>query len=211
LRPHLTAIEGGDDGGSIGAIARVAAVLGADLSARLYPTSGPAIHDRIQARIGDALVAMLDKRWRVYPEVPVRTPTPGRIDFVLFDAETAVAIVTEIESGLRRVEQQIGWHRLKAEALPSSPIWPDVVDGDSGPTIHRLLVVRSTRDTRGLAQQLAGTLLAAYPATSRDVRAALTSSASWPGPGVLGVSVHGSVVRFDPRISTTPHPTRHHC
>ena len=103
---HLSALEAGRVDASLNVFARVAAVLGADLTVRLYPNSGPAIHDRIQARIGEALATLVKAagpRWRLYPEVPVRTPTRGRLDFVLFDAVAAVAVTTEIESGLRRI------------------------------------------------------------------------------------------------------------
>jgi transcriptional regulator with XRE-family HTH domain len=200
-RAHLSAIEAGDDGGSVGTIARLAAVLGAHLHARLYPNSGPAIHDRIQARVGEAVVRILDARWRVFPEVPVRAPTRGRIDLVLFDAEARLAVATEIESGLRRIEQLIGWHRLKAEALPSSPIWPELAR-DGPPAIHRLLVVRATRETRAVATSLEVTLRAAYPAAEDELRAALAGRSPWPGDCVMWVSVRGTNVSFKPRHGT---------
>lgn len=49
--------------------ARLAAALGADLSARLYPNTGPAIRDRHQAGIPEALLALLHPRWRPHTEV----------------------------------------------------------------------------------------------------------------------------------------------
>jgi len=130
----------------------------------------------------------------------VRAPTRGRLDLVLVDAAAGVIVATEIESGLRRIEQLIGWHREKAEALPSSPIWPDLVVEGRPATIHRLLILRSTRETRATATEVVATLRAAYPAAQRDVLAALAGREPWPGAGLLWVSLRGNRVSFDPRV-----------
>jgi transcriptional regulator with XRE-family HTH domain len=164
--------------------ARLAAALGADLSARLYPNTGPAIRDRHQARIVEALVQGLHERWRVWPEVGVRQPVRGWIDAVLVDPEPPLAIATEVESSLSRLEQAIRWSSAKADALDSSRAWPF---GPSGPvpTVDRLLVVRATRATRDVAATFAGTLHAAYPADPWQALAALRGATPWPGPTLL--------------------------
>jgi transcriptional regulator with XRE-family HTH domain len=133
--------------------ARLAAALGADLSARLYPNTGPAIRDRHQARIVRALIRGLHDRWRVWPEIGVRQPVRGWIDAVLVDANQPLAVATEVESSLTRLEQAIRWSTAKADALDSSRAWPFGVAGQR-PVVDRLLVVRATRATREVAEVL---------------------------------------------------------
>jgi transcriptional regulator with XRE-family HTH domain len=72
---HLCRIEDGRERPSIDTDARLSAALGSDLNARIYP--GPAIHDRHQARIVEALLQRLHSRWHAYLEVPVRSPARG--------------------------------------------------------------------------------------------------------------------------------------
>ena len=54
---------------------RLAAVLGADVSVRLYPNTGPAIRDRLSAPMLEALLGTLDLRWHPFTEVAVRKPS----------------------------------------------------------------------------------------------------------------------------------------
>ena len=58
----LARVESGTATPSFETYALLAAALGADLSVRLYPNTGPAIRDRHQARILEALLAMLHPR-----------------------------------------------------------------------------------------------------------------------------------------------------
>lgn len=59
---QLSRIENGNTEASRRALFRVAAVLGADLSERLFPTTGPTIRDRHQAQILEALLTVLHPR-----------------------------------------------------------------------------------------------------------------------------------------------------
>jgi transcriptional regulator with XRE-family HTH domain len=180
----ISRAEAGLEVPGIETYARLAAALGADLSARLYPNTGPAIRDRHQARIVEALVQGLHHRWRVWPEVGVRQPVRGWIDAVLVDADPPLAVATEVESSLSRLEQTIRWSTAKADALDSSRAWPFGVSGKA-PAVDRLLVVRATRATRDLAAAFAGTLQAAYPADPWQALASLRGATHWPGPTLL--------------------------
>ena len=94
-----------------------------------------------------------------------------------------LVVATEVESTIRRLEQQLRWAQDKADSLPSSAAWALMapVDGPR-PVISRLLIVRSTRSTRDIARAFEATLAAAYPARAADVHAALTTAdAPWPG------------------------------
>ncbi|HEY4190281.1 MAG TPA: helix-turn-helix transcriptional regulator [Candidatus Limnocylindrales bacterium] len=187
----LGRIETGSREPSLSTLTAVATVLGADLSVRLYPTTGPRIRDRIQAAMVEAFLGVLDRRWIASPEVPVHRPARGVIDVVLTGRREPLAIASEFNSELRRLEQQIRWHREKEESLPSADLWRlAAVRGQ--PATSRLLVLRSTRTMRDLALAFEQTLRAAYPAPSGDAVAALTSSRSpWPGPAIVWMAVEG--------------------
>ena len=195
---HLCDIEGGRGDWSPRSLNRIAVALGADLSIRLYPNTGPHIRDRIQVRIVEALLRMLHPRWRPSVEVAVRHPARGIIDSVLDDRSSPVIVAVESESDLRRVEQHLRWTQDKADSLPSSDLWRFTVgERDEEPSISRLLVLRSTRSNRELVRDLEATFRAAYPADPDAIRQALTTAdAPWPGAGMLWAVVEGGTARI---------------
>ena len=168
-------------------------VLGADLSMRVYPTTGPTVRDAIQAPIGEELLRIVAPTWRRSVEVGVYRPARGFIDIVFDEPSLAVAVATEIQSRIDRLEQQVRWAQDKAQSLPSSDMWR-FLDGEHA--ISRLLVLRSTSATREVARRFQATLEAAYPARAADVFTALTIAGTpWPGPGILWADVDGDHVR----------------
>jgi transcriptional regulator with XRE-family HTH domain len=172
---------------------RLAAVLGADLGVRLYPNTGPVVRDRLSAPMLEALLSVLDRRWRPFTEVSVRTPSRGWIDAALHDARGRVIVGTELQSELRRLEQLVRWHGAKAASLPSWEGWAHL--GEE-PEVSRLLIVRRTRATRAVAAEFAQQLRVAYPAHPDDALTALTTpGAAWPGPALLWADVQGSTAR----------------
>lgn len=174
-------------------LAVVAAVLGADLGVSLYPQTGPVIHDRVQAPMVEGLLRAIGPRWKPTPEVRVSTPARGVIDLVLDDTSSDTLAATEFQGQVRRLEQQIRWHREKQEALPSSEVWPFASEGGARRlTTSRLLVLRSTRALRELAGTYEATLRAAYPARTVDAVAALVGEAPWPGPAIVWMRVEGA-------------------
>jgi transcriptional regulator with XRE-family HTH domain len=195
---YLSAIEAGHAVPSLHVLNRIALPLGADLSLKLYPNTGPRIRDRISARMLEPLLRGLHPRWRPSLEVPVRRPARGVIDCVLDDQNGPTVVAAELESDLRRLEQQIRWGREKAESLPSSDLWPFLVSDRPEPRrIARLLVLRSTRTSRTMAKDLRATFEAAFPADPARILEALRSpDAPWPGDGLLWVYVEGSEGRL---------------
>ena len=189
---YVWRIFNGNERPSIETYARLASVLGADLSARAYPNSGPTIRDRHQARIEEALLREAGPRWRPLTEVGVRQPVRGWIDLALHEPREQVVVATEIESQLNRLEQQVRWSIAKAEALPSWPGWPALGD----PRISRLLVVRWTRRTRAVAAEFPRQLAAAFPAHPADALAALAGDLPWPGPALVWARLEPLGVRF---------------
>jgi hypothetical protein len=106
-------------------------------------------------------------------------------------------VASEIQSELRRLEQQIRWHREKELSLPSSSIWPLRAGGVGEPQTSRLLVLRTSTAILDVARSFGETLRAAYPARTADVVAALTThDAPWPGAGIVWVRVAGRDVRL---------------
>jgi hypothetical protein len=180
----ISRVEAGAEVPSIETFSRIASGLGGDLSIRIYPNTGPAIRDRHQARIAEAMVRAIDPRWTPLPEVGVRHPVRGWIDIVLVERTSGVILAGEIESAPKRLEQLLRWSTAKAEALASAAGYPFGIEvGD--PKIHRLLILRDTRANRELAAMFGGVLRAAYPADPWHARAALLGASSWPGDAVL--------------------------
>ena len=189
---HLSQIFAGDREPSVAVLTAISRALGGDLSIRFYPSGGPQIHDRIQARIVEELLRIAHPSWDRLVELPVTRPARGFID-VVFD-RSADIVATEVESRLDRLEQQVRRADEKARSLPSSDLWPRL-DGDR--RIHRLLVLRSTATTREIARRFGSTLAVAYPARAVDLYAALTEQdLPWPGHGVLWADVRGDEARI---------------
>jgi transcriptional regulator with XRE-family HTH domain len=190
---YLCRIEDGLGRASLDAYAKLSVALGADLGSRLYPNTGPAIRDRFQAPMLEALITQAHARWRPYPEVAVRHPARGWIDLVLHDARAETVIPTEIQSDLRRLEQLLRWFPEKVASLPSWEGWAQL-----GPvaTTSQLLIVRSTKATRTIGREFQRQLAAAYPAHPADALAALTGTAPWPGPALIWPDIEPNRVRF---------------
>jgi transcriptional regulator with XRE-family HTH domain len=180
---EISRIEAGRVRPTVETCERLSVGLGADLSMRLFPNAGPAIRDRHQARIVEALVAGLDRRWRAWPEVGVRQPVRGWIDVVLADPGSASLIATEIVSSIRRLEQLLRWSGAKAEAIASSEPWPFGITGN--PQLSRLMIVRATAANVALITAFRATTDAAYPASPWQAFDALTGGAPWPGSSLL--------------------------
>lgn len=188
---HLCGIEKGTSEASTAVLVGIADVLGADLSIRAYPNTGPRIHDRIQSQIVEQLLRATRPRWRAFVEVPVTRPARGYVDVVLADNAHPLYVATEVSSEIRRLEQHFRWAQDKASSLRSAALWANAPEGCE---ISRLLVLRSTRNTRDLAQRFPETFRALYPARARDVFDSVCGDLPWPGPGVLWARVDGDVV-----------------
>jgi transcriptional regulator with XRE-family HTH domain len=181
-------IESGERPASLATLVAIATVLGAELSVRPWPTPGPRLRDRIQAAAIERVVRSLHPRWIGVPEVPVYRPARGVVDLVIHDHPATVAIEGEMHSRLLRLEEQVRRHREKEESLGSSGLWRGLAGAHELAT-SRLLILRSTRELRDLANAFASTLAAAYPARARDAIDALVSGSDWPGAAVVWVRV----------------------
>jgi len=182
---HLSRIERGLVEPSLEVLESIASALGATVSVRLQPTTGPRIRDHLQARMVEALLQEAHPSWHRLVEVTVHRPARGTIDLVLSRVGSPV-VATECHSELRRLEQQLRWAMDKAESLPSAAAWTFLAaETDPGPA-SRLLVLRSTRAMRDLANSFEQTLRAAYPAgTTEAVRALREPNVSWPGAAII--------------------------
>ena len=189
---YLSRILRGQARPSVETYAALGAALGADLAARLYPTTGPAVRDRHQAPILECLLGMIHPRWHPFTEVAVRKPSRGWIDVALHEPRENVLVATEIESEINRLEQQVRWSGEKADSLPSWAGWASLGE----PTVSRLLVVRWTRATREVARTFPRQLAAAYPAHPADAIAALTGGVPWPGPALVWARLDRGRVRL---------------
>ena len=192
---YLGRIEAGVHEPGLRVLASLGAVLGADVSLRFHPMTGPRIHDRWQAPMEECFLRELHRRWITSPEVVVTKPSRGVIDLVLGELAERLLVASELNSQLRRLEQQIRWHREKEASLPSSELW-SFAAADGVPHTSRLLVLRSTAELRDLAATYTETLRAAYPARTADALASLTGTAPWPGAAIVWVHLHGREARL---------------
>jgi transcriptional regulator with XRE-family HTH domain len=193
---HLPRIEAGERFPSADALVALAAVMGYEVSIRLFASSGPRTRDGIQVRMIEALLRVLHRRWLPRLEVAVYRPVRGVIDVVLQDRVTSDLVAGEGHSALHVVEQQLRWAGQKADALPSAAGWPwaDVLDG---PRIGRLLLLRSSAANRELVRALPHTFATGYPASSADaVRALTAGDRPWPGAAIVWVQVEGRETRL---------------
>lgn len=179
---YIAEIESGTANPSIETCVRLARGLGADLPFRLYPTTGPAIRDHIQAAIAEMMLGRTHARWVRYAEIAVHRPSRGWIDLGFHDPPAATFVATEIQSELRRLEQLVRWAEAKAAALPSWDGWPRL---GAEPNVSRLLVVRETRGNRSVAEEHRLLLRASYPADGRDALDSLSGRGPWPGAAIL--------------------------
>ena len=190
----LSLIERGLREASLAILVAIATALGGTVSIRLFPGTGPRLRDPIQARITEVLVRILDARWTRLVEVPVNRPARGVIDLVAHDLGAGIVIATEVQSELRRLEQQLRWSNEKASSLPSADFWRFV---EPGVKIDQLLVLRSTRANRQLAERFSQTLAAVFPASPIDAYRALTTpDIPWPGSSILWATVEGDAARI---------------
>lgn len=195
---HLSAIERGLSEASLATLVAIGHVLGANVSVRLFPGTGPRIRDRFQALIVEALMRTAHPAWKRMAEVPVRRPARGVID-VVFARPREVIVATEVQSEVRRLEQELRWGRDKAESLPSAASWTMLSGGAERIRVERLLVLRNTQANRAVAKAFAETLRGAYPAAARDAYRALGDpTAAFPGSAILWCDVSGGIARIRP-------------
>lgn len=191
--PYVARVLAGAENPTPEAYGRLAGVLGADFSMRLYPNTGPAIRDRHEAPILECLLQARHPRWQPFIEVAVQRPSRGWIDVAFHELRERVIVATEIQGALNRLEQLIRWSAAKADALPSWDGWTQLGED---PAISRLLVVRRTRATRQVAAEFAGQLRVAYPAHPDDAITALTGTAAWPGPALVWAVIENGKARL---------------
>lgn len=200
-RSHIARIESASARPSLEVLTAIGVALGADMSLRYFPGSGPRLQDRFQAAMIEAFLKELDPRWLVELEVPISQPSRGVIDVVLTDRQSAVTVAAEAQSQLRRLEQQVRWSAEKADGLTQRLIRDG--RGSAERRVSRLLILRSTVATREIARRYGATLSVAYPARTEEVVRALTSpTAPWPEGGIVWMHVEGdraTFMRFPPR------------
>lgn len=178
-------------------LSAVAAALGATVSTGIYPDTGPPIRDHIQARMIEALLRALHRRWRRFVEVPVQQPARGVIDLVLHEPDEQIMVATEAQSEMRRLEQQLRWSRAKAGALVSSELVAQLGEANRPRSVSSLLLLRSTRATRELAISFRELLTTAFPAPYDAAIEALRGPiAPWPGPALVWLQVDPAETRI---------------
>jgi transcriptional regulator with XRE-family HTH domain len=186
-RAHVSRIERGLAAASLDVVAIVAALLGADVSVRLFPTVSARLRDHVQAPMVEAFIRRLHPRWAAIPEMPVPAAR-GVIDLALRLRREAFGVACEFHSQLRSID--LIQRRLAEKRLALASI------DRFGPETSSLLIVRSTALNREVVCAHEGTLGASFPARSVDAVAALGGEAAWPGPALLWIRVEGETAEL---------------
>jgi len=186
-RTFLGRIEAGNAHPSLETLVACGTALGAEVSVRIYAGTGPRLTDRHQARMVECILRELHPIWRPHLEVAVSRPVRGVIDGVFERHDSGLFVVSDFQSSLPRLEQQLRWMAEKSGALGSS----DLVDDRPMPVVSRLLVLRSTVATRSIARAFESTLRAAYPARTREAVESLRTGSPWPGAAIVWVRIDG--------------------
>ena len=184
-RATICRMEAGDPAVADRIRARAAAVLGADFRLSLYPDAAPLIHDAAHARLVEALLRLRHPSWRAKVEAPV--PGTGRRSTDLRLDRGDATILFEVETHVHALEAIIREGEDKRSAVAAA----GTADADfdaagAGRRVHVILVLPPTRHHRTLVAAHPGTIKAAFPASTADIRRALTSADTpWPGDGIL--------------------------
>ena len=157
---------------------RVAALLGADLKLSAYTRSGPLIRDMVQARIVEAILAWIDRRWRRTVEAHVQGADRRSIDLRLYGP--AGVVLCEVESRVGSLEEIIRELHAKRDAVRASQ------RPTGEPSIHVVLILPRTRYHLEIVRQHPRTIEAAFPMPSAAIEAALKDvTIPWTGDGIL--------------------------
>jgi transcriptional regulator with XRE-family HTH domain len=191
-RTFVGRVEAGEANPSLETLVAYAIAVGAELSVRVFGGTGPRLTDRHQARMVECVVRDLHPVWRPHIEVPVSRPTRGVIDAVFDRTDQPLFVISEFQSTLPRLEQQIRWMAEKARAIGSS----DLVGPGPIPPTSQLLVLRSTIATRTIVRQFEATLRVAYPAPTRAAVNSLRDGTPWPGNSLIWVRIDGDLVEL---------------
>jgi len=93
----LSRIEAGRIVPSLATLTLIATALGFEPGLKLFPATGPRVHDRVSAPMTDALLAIAHQRWQPRLEVAVTRPARGVIDVVLTEEHEPDVVATEIQ------------------------------------------------------------------------------------------------------------------
>jgi transcriptional regulator with XRE-family HTH domain len=176
-RSTICRLEAGDSSVSNEVRARMAAVLGAELSLGLFPAGSPLIHDAAHARLVEAVLRLRHPTWRARVEVPI--PNGGRRSSDIWLERAGEVVLVEVESHLHVLEAIIREGAEKRALVERA-------GGDR--RIYVALVLPPTRHHRAVVAEHPDTIKTAYPSPPAEIRRALaTESLPWPGDGILWI------------------------
>jgi len=150
------------------AIARVAANLGLELGANLFPIGDP-VRDKGHQALIRRLRAILAKAWRVVAEMPLPNPRDARSWDLGLRLE-AQRVGVEAETAIRDVQRLV--RRMRARER----------DGGMDEVV---LLLAGTRGNRALLPQLLEALGPRFQTSRRQILSALREGRPIPGSGVI--------------------------
>lgn len=154
-------------------VARVAAALGMELSARFYPGAGIGLRDSGQLALAEVVRAQTHRLWRIGFEVPVSEDSRQAADVVLSGARGGLHL--ELESRLVDFQAQLRSGQLKRDAMQRR----------YETRLAFVLVLRDTAANRAAVRVHRAVIATALPATASHVWHAIRTGEPLAADGLL--------------------------
>lgn len=173
-RVTIARIHDADPSMQVDTLASVLGAAGLDLVLQAYEGATPSLRDAGQMEIAEAIRAPASSSWRPVTEVAAG-PYGRSADLVLYGADEVIHI--EIERGAEDFQAQERSAKRKREALAA---------GDARP-VRLVLAVEDTRRNRQALAPHERLIRSQYPASSREITAALRSGRPLGRDGLLWI------------------------
>lgn len=170
-RPQLASLECGRRTPTIELLARLAAVVGLELSLRVFPGGAP-LRDAGQLRLLARFVDLVGNGWQSRAEVPVSADPRDRRAFDLVLTTGSQRVAVEAVSRLVAADSQVRRIMLKANVARVDAV---------------LLVLADTRHNRDASAAAAPTLRASFPLDPRSAMRALRAGHAPTANGIVFV------------------------
>jgi transcriptional regulator with XRE-family HTH domain len=169
----VSRLESGDARLSFANVARVAAALGLELSARFYPGAGVGLRNSGQLALAEVVRARAHHSWRIGFEVPVGEQSRQAADVVLSGASGGLHL--ELETRLVDFQAQLRSGELKRNAMQQR----------YGTRLAFVLALRDSATNRAAVRAHRAVIATALPATASEVWHAIQTGEPLTADGLL--------------------------
>lgn len=171
----VSAVERGVRAPSLAIGSRIAAACGYELSIRLFPAAGVALHDSGQLALLRQITAHAAKSWHARLEQPVASGDRRAADLVLEGLREVLH--AEAEGGIADFQAQVRSAQLKRDALSARYDRP----------VRLILALPDRRSLRAIVRTHSDLIGRVFPASSPAIWHAIRNGGEVGGDGILFV------------------------